>query len=54
MPAFKSDLIQSPAIASLASDCPITVDDFVSVLHGELTRPIDRHAPVHTKTRRVG
>ena len=54
MPAFRSDLIQSPAIASLASDSPITVDDFVSVLHSELTRLIDRHAPVHTKTRRVG
>ena len=49
MSTFRSDLTMS-----LPPDSLTSVDEYVTTLHASMTDIIDRHAPLHTITRRAG
>jgi len=49
--AFHRDVLQSPLYDF---DCDMSVDSYVELFNNETTRILDKHAPLKTRTRRVG
>ena len=48
---FQNDILQSPLYDF---DCTTSVDDYVELFNDEVQRIVDKHAPLKSRTRRIG
>ena len=49
--AFENDILQSPLYDF---DRPTSVDDYVQLFNDEVQQIVDKHAPLKSRTRRLG